>query len=700
MVEISNGLEFRAWLENKPLVWAQVLAARIALRVFPAINEIFNQGNLPQDATDNLVYSTYRALSISWVACRFPTHNITASVAANAATDAKAAAANAAFNNIANYTTAAAHANAATFAAAHTTATNADLYAANAATNAATDAAGTVAETWTEINVDIDFLQNSIDDLQTTARNLAGKKLWLNSQNGNSAPNWALDSLRDLEKNLIKLDENWHIWIDWYRQILQGKPSWGLSPKNAEQLIDRIATQEDEFWDQGATVVNAMIAKWLAEFRAEEKPQNREKDVLFVSYANENEQFAKWVVEVLEAAGKSTVVQYRDFETGSNFVREMQKGLDKPNRMIALLSPGYEKSDHCQAEWAAFYNEDPSGEKRKLVPLMVGKTSLNGLAKQVVYSRIYDLSPEQAKQKILTAIGYDGDVKTPDEWPGGDVLETLRGVGASVYDVQPDKHDRLQETPVLIRSEDISGFPPEQIYDEMRDQAKDLCKQLENGSHNHFYSSALQERAKDWAETMAQPMEGCNPLVLNKKIVWLLRTFAFDIAQGNLSKADQVQIYVGDLQVYYKRLAVVFPNLKQYRETNARERFELPTDAEDEAIRAVLDFFGDPKSSGDIFGDLLIKSLREVGDDREAASNIPESDDSEEARKVKVEAEFDAGNRTLAIWRWIANSKTLLGRGGKSADELAKSIGKYDKAYKALEPHMEKVIDYLSRWML
>ena len=690
---IKSSGEFKSWLEDKPVEWAQVLAARTALRTFPSIADIFYKGNLSQDIQVSLVFLGYRALIISWGTFKYPTHDIAAHAAATADIPHHF--------EVADHIAAAYAAYAAATAAAAVTAAHAIDDAHSAAIYSAAAAVHqTLTEIWSGINVDIEFLQNSTDNLQTTARKLAGKKLWLDIQNDNSVPNWVLEFLKSLEGNLTELDENWSVWIDWYRQILQGKPGWELSPKNAEQLIVRIATQKDEFWGQGAKVVNAVIAEWLAELRAKEKPQKQKQDVFFVSYANENEQFAKWVVEVLEGAKRSTIVQYRDFETGSNFVREMQKGLDKSNRMIALLSPEYEKSDHCQAEWAAFYNQDPSGEKRKLIPLMVGKTSLNGLAKQVVYSRIYDLSPEQAKQKILTAIGHTGDVETPDEWPGGDVLKKLRGVGASVYDVQPDKHDRLQETPVLIRSEDISGFPLEQIYDEIRDQAKDLCKQLESESRNHFYSSALQERAKDWAETMAQPMEGCNPLVLNKKIVWLLRTFAFDVAQGNLARNDHVQIYVGDLQVYYKRLAAVFPNLKQYREDNARQRFELPTDAEDEAIRVVLNFFGDPESSREIFGDLLIKSLREVGDDREAASNIPDSDDSELARKVKVEAEFDAGNRTLAIWRWIANSKTLLGRGGKSADELAKSIGKYDKAYKALEPHMEKVIDYLSRWML
>jgi len=270
---INNSEGFRDWLENKPVEWVQVLATRIALRIFPSIADIFNQTGASQNAKEILFSSTTYALSISWVACRYSSHSI-APYATNAATYATAAAfttTNAA--PATNATNAAANAANTTFAANTTydaNATDAAAYTAKAA-DAANATNYAASGTWIGINADIEFLENSNDDLPTTVRNLAGKKLWLDNQYGNSTPNWASTSLRNLERNLTKLDENWRVWIDWYRQILQGKPGWGLSPKNAEQLIVRIATQENEFWDQGATLANAKIAKWLAELREEEK---------------------------------------------------------------------------------------------------------------------------------------------------------------------------------------------------------------------------------------------------------------------------------------------------------------------------------------------------------------------------------------------------------------------------------------------
>ena len=106
----------------------------------------------------------------------------------------------------------------------------------------------------------------------------------------------------------------------------------------------------------------------------------------------------------LEQAGHSTFAQFKEIAPGNNFVREMQSGLDDSGRMIALYSPEYESSDHCQAEWSAAYNSDPSGKKRKLIPFLLRPTALNSLARQVAYKSLVGLSKEARKTAILDAI--------------------------------------------------------------------------------------------------------------------------------------------------------------------------------------------------------------------------------------------------------------------------------------------------------
>jgi TIR domain len=95
-------------------------------------------------------------------------------------------------------------------------------------------------------------------------------------------------------------------------------------------------------------------------------------------------------------------------QAGSNWVREIQHGLAHSSRVIALLSPGYVKSDHCQAEWSAAFNTDPGGAARRLVPFLICPADLPPLARQIVYKPLIGLSSADAASVILQAVGYQG----------------------------------------------------------------------------------------------------------------------------------------------------------------------------------------------------------------------------------------------------------------------------------------------------
>ena len=122
-----------------------------------------------------------------------------------------------------------------------------------------------------------------------------------------------------------------------------------------------------------------------------------------ISYSNKDEADAREIVDILEQAGHSTFAQFKDIAPGNNFVREMQKGLASSRGFVALLSPNYEASTHCQAEWAAAYNRDPGGAGRNPPPAGA-KTNLNALASQIVYVDLVGLSGEARRQAILRAL--------------------------------------------------------------------------------------------------------------------------------------------------------------------------------------------------------------------------------------------------------------------------------------------------------
>jgi hypothetical protein len=69
-----------------------------------------------------------------------------------------------------------------------------------------------------------------------------------------------------------------------------------------------------------------------------------------------------WIAWQLEEAGYKVVIQAWDSRPGSNFVLFMQRALEEAERIIAVLSPDYLNAPFPQAEWAAAFPEDPTGE--------------------------------------------------------------------------------------------------------------------------------------------------------------------------------------------------------------------------------------------------------------------------------------------------------------------------------------------------
>jgi hypothetical protein len=105
----------------------------------------------------------------------------------------------------------------------------------------------------------------------------------------------------------------------------------------------------------------------------------------FISYNHNDAEWAEWIAWVLEAAGYTTAIQAWDFQAGGNFVLEMQTAAAGSGRTIAVLSPDYLASGFAAAEWAAAFKDDPTGAKRKLIPVRVAECDPAGLLGPIVY---------------------------------------------------------------------------------------------------------------------------------------------------------------------------------------------------------------------------------------------------------------------------------------------------------------------------
>lgn len=126
----------------------------------------------------------------------------------------------------------------------------------------------------------------------------------------------------------------------------------------------------------------------------------------FISYSSHDEADARDIAAIIESTGATTFAQYKDIAPGNNWGREMQRGLDGAERIVALYSPHYEASDHCRTEWLVGYNGDPSGKGQKLVPLLLQPTELNAQARLVQFKSLVGLTGEARRAAVFDAITH------------------------------------------------------------------------------------------------------------------------------------------------------------------------------------------------------------------------------------------------------------------------------------------------------
>ncbi len=268
-------------------------------------------------------------------------------------------------------------------------------------------------------------------------------------------PKWWLNRWKILRKTLLAAGDDWEVWTQWY-ESLANHPStcWRLPRQRADAIMAEALQWDEAEWEKGSAHVNRRIRELIEgaggsltpdiyEPPADEPddppplpespPQKRaaidapgSRD-FFISYSSWDEAMAREVSAVLEEAGHNTFAQFRDMPVGSNFVTEMQRGLEGTSRVVALYSPRYVASHQCQAEWNAAYNADPSGAQRKLVPFLVEATELPPLARQVVFKSLVGLKRAARKKAILEAIRSALVIPVPDVIYAQDFDWTKRG---------------------------------------------------------------------------------------------------------------------------------------------------------------------------------------------------------------------------------------------------------------------------------
>jgi hypothetical protein len=249
MVNFTNRDGFELWLDDKPSEWAQVLAARSALRVLPIA-----LASPMRDAHHRLTHipripSILRSLALVWTAARYPTirghaqYQVVASEIVAFAERWEQEQLTAPIGTPDEILDASTAKSIARAVVANLSARDFTLLAV-ASVRAAAEALGD--DIWKAASFDSDALEGGM-----SAALVAGLPL----VPPGSSINWTGNLGALQHYSLAVQAEEWQVWNDWYWARFQGSDPWPEEVEVACALIP------DEIWRQGPALVSAEIRR-------------------------------------------------------------------------------------------------------------------------------------------------------------------------------------------------------------------------------------------------------------------------------------------------------------------------------------------------------------------------------------------------------------------------------------------------------
>jgi len=676
------------------------MAARATLRVVPALAfSLAPRGRNAREVGHRVVLQVLRSAAASWLAASYPSRGRevrTSSFPYGAAEyasryavfDGTSASASASASAVRGADAASASISAVVAPSVSAAASHAAIAVSDAVASAvrAASATGHTASTTGYAAVSMDA---AAIDGGASAVDLAKQKLWPDGE-----PDWARENWGTLKDAIRELNEGWEVWIAWYEARRAGLAA------DEDLEVARVLIP-DEAWRLGPSTVNAEI-KRLINLHGRTIEQAVDEGGhwnFFISYSNQDEPIARSITDLIRAAGFSVFAQFSDMPAGSNFVREMQRGLQQSGRLIALYSPAYLKSDQCQAEWSEAYNRDPGGRYRRLIQLLVQATELPALSRQIVHTSLIGLSPADAAAAVLRSIGYEGPLpEIPPGWPGSAAIESIQAASGGIYNVAPGANGLLQRQPTIVSEAGEGAFTPEQLFNDLAREIIELHDYAQKKRGNFSYSDELKARTTRLRESTAVGFSNCDPLALNKQLVWILRAIKYDQRYGLIPDGDAIEFYAADLFGYYNRLEHIFPKLGAYRKMEARQRFTSPTPEVEQAIEIVYGSLSNPNLAQGALSPDLSAELKQAGEGIAEAKKFAEGKPPDETLDVTIESHADAATRSLAVWNWLANAREKFVKSGHKAEDVEKAIANYEKLYKAVSPEMQRYLGYLLKW--
>jgi Leucine-rich repeat (LRR) protein len=123
----------------------------------------------------------------------------------------------------------------------------------------------------------------------------------------------------------------------------------------------------------------------------------------FISRAGADKAAAQVIANIVREAKLTPFSQDSDFG-GADFMRKMEDGY-KAHRMIALLTPEYQKSEVCRKEYNTILKDDPANLNQRLIVLRLADCKPEGnLATLTYYDLVPVLNDENAFRRVVRVV--------------------------------------------------------------------------------------------------------------------------------------------------------------------------------------------------------------------------------------------------------------------------------------------------------
>jgi TRAP transporter TAXI family solute receptor len=136
------------------------------------------------------------------------------------------------------------------------------------------------------------------------------------------------------------------------------------------------------------------------------------ESLVFVSYSNTDKKWAIWVASALEAAGLAVQVQEWNSRPGDDYTKWINAQLAAARWTVALYSKAYFASEPCTWEWTAALDQ------KTLLPVRLEPVDPPKPLRNLVWVDLFDIYQEQARERLLHAVGKLVLPRIAAEFPG------------------------------------------------------------------------------------------------------------------------------------------------------------------------------------------------------------------------------------------------------------------------------------------